>query len=384
MKKYFSLLLAMLLGSMATAVAQSTMCVNKTDGTKVIISIAEIEDIVFPDDNALQVDMPYQRYCLYLDQWVQLAATCSRDGEEVLATPAWESNDPAVATVDGDGKVTAVGPGECDIICRCEGGEARLTLTVFEDKQFDMEIYNLKNRSCSYRITPLDPSVRYYYNLRVQSGEYSVESMDQHGSEEQNIYHFAMDWWDFVASQYGGMTWQDYMNDYETVVGNVDETSEEAYSGGLNAGTMYNLYAFGLNTDGSLATPVQTLKFTTTTPQPVDMTFACNFDKVTSSDVRFTITPSNLDAPYFVNVQKAGSYVDWYIENDKVDDMISQLVSSFSPEMYPDCYNTGVAMHMGTDYLASLKSGTEYCVIVFGWDDGQTTPVAFFRFTTSR
>lgn len=157
MKKYFSLLLAMLLGSMATAVAQSTMCVNKTDGTKVIISIAEIEDIVFPDDNALQVDMPYQRYCLYLDQWVQLTATCSRDGEEVLAIPAWESNDPAVATVDGDGKVTAVGPGECDIICRCEGGEARLTLTVFEDKQFDMEIYNLKTARAVIASRPSTP-----------------------------------------------------------------------------------------------------------------------------------------------------------------------------------------------------------------------------------
>ena len=42
----------------------------------------------------------------------------------------WRSSDEAVATVDGNGLVTAVGPGTCEIVASAGGYEDRCIITV--------------------------------------------------------------------------------------------------------------------------------------------------------------------------------------------------------------------------------------------------------------
>lgn len=380
MKKIFTLIAAMIvLGTMA-AQAQSTMVVKKTDGTTVEIKVAEIQDITFPDDNREEVTfMYYKRFWLHPEQWMQLVTQIYRNGEEVSTYVEWSSTDESVATVDKYGKVTGVGDGKCQILATTQEGQGSFEVNVVTEPQIDLNVYDISNRDCQYTITPKDPATKYYYNLRIQSGSYSVDDFDPYGSEEQNMLHFARDWWSFVAGMYG-TTWQEYMNQTLSE-GVVSEGAEATQSDGLIPGQQYCLYAFGLDEEGELTTPIEVKKFTTTKPESVEMTFGCEFNEIKSDDATFTITPSDQSQPYFVNVQRA-SYVDWFVENDKMDDMVTSLTGTVTPDMYPEAYCTGTATRKMTDYLGTVRSNNDYYVIVFGWNDGQTTPVQVFSFHT--
>lgn len=380
MKKLFTLFFALVVSSMMTVQAQSTMRVTKTDGTVVNIKVADIDEITFPGDDEAEVSfMYYNRFWLHPEQWVQLVTTIMRDGEEVYAFVEWKSTDESVATVDNTGKVTGVGDGKCQILAVTEYGQGQFEIDVVTEPQIDLNVTNIQNRDCRYTITPKDPATKYYYNLRIQSGSYSVDDFDQYGSEEQNMLHFARDWWSFVASMYG-IEWKDYMNDTLNE-GVVSEGAEATQSDGLIPGQQYCLYAFGLDEEGELTTPIEVTKFTTTKPEMTDMTFECEFNEIKSDDATFTITPSDQTQPYFVNVQRA-SYVEWFIENEKLDEMVTSLTGSITPGQYPEAYNTGTATRKMTDFLGTVRSNNDYYVIVFGWDDGQTTDVQVFKFHT--
>lgn len=378
MKQILLTMAALLLGCLFQVQAQSTMRVSKTDGTTIDIPVDEIEEVSFPDDNALLITLPYHSFWLHPGQWLQLKAECSRQGVPQQASVKWQSTDEHVATVDGRGKVTAVGDGTCQIMAMADGSVARMTISVVTQQQFDVNVFDIQNRSCRYTIDPVDPTVTYYYNLRIQSGDYSVDSMDQYGSEEQNIYHFSIDWWDYVASMYG-ITWQEYMA--ETLShGRINDGSSSTHDA-LVPGAQYCLYVFGMTPDGVLSTPVEVTKFQTTSPEQSDLTFEVTMDVIESQYAKFSITPSNDDEKYFVNVQRA-SYVDWFVENDKLDVMASDLTGSFMPSMYPEAYCQGPVTRDTSDFLASVRANNDYYVIVFGWDEGQTTPVTLVPFHT--
>lgn len=380
MKKIFTLIFAMVIGSMMTVQAQTKMCVTKTDGTKVVINVSEIQDITFPNDNEMEVGfMYYKRFWLHPEQWVQLMTTIYQNGEEIFTHVEWQSTDEKVATVDKYGKVTGVGDGQCKILAITEGGQGEFDINVVTEPQLAMNIYDIQNRSCRYTITPKNSATKYYYNLRKQSGDYSVDSFDPYGSEEQNMLHYTRDWFSFVAGLYG-VTWIEYMN-MSLTEGNIDEGSDATNSSGLNPGEEYCLYAFGLDEEGELTTPIEVKKFTTTLPSQNDMTFECAVTDIQSDDATFTITPSDQTKPYFVNVQRA-SYVDYFIENDKMDAMATDLAGSFSPSLYPEAYCTGTATRKMTDFLGTVRSNNDYYVIVFGWEEGLTTPVQVFKFHT--
>lgn len=369
------LLSVVLLAGFCQAQAQSTMVVTKTDGTQLSVRVAEIQDVTFPNDNRLNIALSYGSYWLHPGQWVQLEAVCTTpDGEETYADIAWRSTNPDVVTVDAEGRVTAVGDGQCQVLAVAEEGSASIAMNVVTEPMLQIEVQEITNLTCSYTVTPADPTLRYHYDYRIQSGDYSVDGLDQYGSEEQNLYHFVRDWWAFCGDLYG-MGWVDYMNSGVLVTGPQSE-----YITGLTPGSEYCLYAFATNEDGSLASPVEVVKFQTGIPVASDITFEVTMGTITSSSATCTITPS-CDDPYFVNVQRA-SYVDWFIERDRVDDMVPSLASSFSPEIYPVCYCQGTVTRSTDDFLSNTRSDSDYYVIVFGYNEGQTSPVTLVKFHT--
>lgn len=376
MKRIFTLLFSIVLLCQTTLLwAQSSMVITKTDGTQISIHVAEIENVTFPSDDRLQVAITYGGYWLHPGQWAQLEAVVTTpDGEETYADITWKSTDEAVAKVNEDGVVTGVGDGSCKILAVTDEGQGVLPVNVVTRPMLDIEVNEIGNRSCTYTITPTDPEIRYYYDYRVQSGEYSVDRLDQYGSEEQNIYHFAIDWWKFCGSMYG-CTWQEFMNEYGLCSGVQSERQTE-----LIENSQYCVFAFALNENGSLASPVELTKFCTTAPEPSDITF-----EVTVNDPGngvFTIVPSN-DDPYFVNVQRA-SYVEWFVERDNVEStMVNSLVEAVKPDVYPEAYCSGTVTRSATDFLASLRSDEDYYIIVFGYNDGLTSPVTLVKFHTN-
>lgn len=366
-------LLLLLAGS---SMAQSSMVVTKTDGTQISIRVAEIQDVTFPSDNRVKVEVPYESFWLKPEQWIQLEAYCyTPEGDPLQSAITWKSTNEQVATVDEDGVVIGVGDGTCQILATTDGGQAQLTINVTSRTMLNIELEDIQNRQCTYSVTPADSTLRYYYLLRIQSGEYSVDRMDQYGSEEQNCYHFALDWWDFCASLYG-MSWVDFMNEVGLSSGKTTETEGE-----LKPGEQYCIFAFAMHEDGTLASPVEITKFMTTLPEASDNTFEVTVDTITSAEVIFTIVPSNNDK-YFVNVQRA-SYVEWFINNNCVrEEMVPSLTNTITPSLYPEAYCQGTVTRSTSDFLESIRKDTDYYVIVFGYDDGLTTDVSLTKFHT--
>ncbi len=363
------------------AMAQSTMVVTKTDGTQIKIKVTEIQDVTFPEINPINVDISYYtKYWLHPEQWMQLEAIATDNGAEVYADIEWKSTDEKVATVDPEGVVTGVADGKCDI-CAVVDGEslASIEINVVTEPQFDLKVTNIGNRTCSYTVTPKNNNIRYYHNMRVQSGSYSVDNFDEYGSEEQNMLHFTYSWYDFAASLYG-MTRVEYMNYPGMLVsGKKSGTQEDFYSDGLTPNTTYCFYAFGLDEAGNLSTPVEVMKFDTTKPVWYeDFTFECTIDEINESGAKFTITPSDPTKQYFVCTQRE-AYVSYFIENDKLNDMANDLAKSFKPEVYPVAYCKGTCQRSTDDFLASVRKNSDYYVIVFGYDDGQISPVQLFK-----
>lgn len=384
MKRFFSLFSSLLsilivwmaLGCGYQAKAQSSMVITKTDGTQVTILVADIQDVTFPSDDRTLVDLSYKGFWLKPEQWIRVQAKCTTaNGEPVDARVTWKSTDESVAKVNQWGVVTGVGDGSCQILAITDEGQGSMTINVTSQTLLDIQVGNIENLTCSYTVTPADPSLRYYTLLRIQSGDYSVDGMDQYGSEEQNVYHFALDWWQFCADMYG-MTWVEFMNEIGLSSGTISESES-----GLKSGAQYCIFAFAMNEDGTIASPVEVKKFTTPVPEQSDITFNVNVDQILSSEVIFTVVPSNNDK-YFVNVQRA-SYVDWFIENDCVEtEMVQSLTSSISPSQYPEAYCQGTVTRSTDDFLASIRKNTDYYIIVFGFDNGLTSEVSLTKFHT--
>lgn len=377
MKKIFTLIALFAISMMA--VAQSTMCITKTDGTQIKIRVAEIQDVTFPDDNTVDVNISYYtKYWLHPEQWMQLEALCTKDGQEAFADIQWKSTDETVASVDAEGVVTGVGDGQCQILAIADGSQASITINVVTEAQLDLQVTNIGNRSCDYSITPKDNNIRYYSNIRIQSGDYSVDNFDQYGSEEQNMLHFTYDWFDFAAGT-AGMTREEYMNLEGVLTTGPTSGDNTEFSSTLMPGEQYCFYAFGLDDEGNLATPVEVKKFTTTKPAwHEELTFECKIENISTSGASFTITPSDQTLPYFVSVQRE-SYVQYFIDNDKMNEMATNLTESFNPAMYPEAYCVSTCTRSTDDFLSSIRKNNDYYVIVFGFEDGQTSPVQIFK-----
>lgn len=321
------------------------------------------------------LSLNHDKWCMHIGQTIHLIAYEQND----FAEPEdWQSSNPEVAKVDRNGVVTSLGEGTAVVTASIGTATASIEVTVTESKAFDITFSNITNTHCDYSVVPANPSVRYYYQMRLTHGdEYSIESMDDHGSQEENIFYFTYDWFDFCAGLYGNMTWNEVMQP-QLEQGTVTGDNTDFYSV-LTPGTEYTIYAMGFDADGNLVTPIEMASFTTTAPTASDITFNIHIGACHSNDAEFTVRPSNND-PYLVCVQKA-SYVEWFMERDRLDDMAQPLAESYATDVRYPALQQGVCMLHASDFV-NVRSNADYYVIVFGYDDGVTSPVSVKHFYT--
>lgn len=378
MRKFISLLIVGLLFGLTATAQPRQMRVTKTDGTTLLIGIDEIESIDFPELYNLALNT--SKWCLHPGGTLHLELYTVEGTDQIgQVADSWESSDESVCTVDREGVVTAVAEGTA-VVSGCLGdGRASASIKVTAQKAFAMSVTDITNNSCSYSITPADPDVRYYYNMRNLHGEYSIDAMTDYGSTEENIYYFTRDWYQFVAEQYGDRSWNDAMQP-QLDKGPKSGTHADFYKM-LEPGTEYALYAIGFDADGFLTTPVEMLTFETTAPQQSTMTFDITIDRCLSTDAMFTVTPSTNDETYLVCVQSGDRYVNWFIENDKVESMAQPMIEQYASDSRYPAVNRGPVTLKASDFV-NPRSGEDYYVIVFGYNDGQTTPITLKRFRT--
>jgi hypothetical protein len=166
--------------------------------------------------------------------------------------------------------------------------------------------------------------------------------------------------------------------------------------------TEYLVWAYGVNTDGTVTTPITRKVFKTLTPEPSTMTFEVPnietewYEQTTAEGLlrgwvaKATIRPSAKSEKYFVTITNKDWY-DWYFtenndgrsDDDYIAHQILMNTSKTSGEVISMCKSGDFVYDCFVEREILLKPDREYAVFIFGMDEnGATTELNVFPFTT--
>ncbi|MDY5823970.1 MAG: hypothetical protein SPJ99_03810, partial [Candidatus Coprenecus sp.] len=186
---------------------------------------------------------------------------------------------------------------------------------------------------------------------------------------EQAVFKQELDWYQYLATAYE-MTLAEALEQL-LVMGRKTFSSSEFYRS-LMWDTEYSAYAFGLTLDAEVTTQLFKNSVKTTSPTPSDNTFKIENITTKSGYVNFHLATANDDRYYITAQQK--TFVDRF-SND--EDLIRKLIDVTGS--YPDYFHNG-----SKDFeLPVGEPETEYCIIIFGFDEGPTTAVTKEFFTSA-
>lgn len=144
-------------------------------------------------------------------------------------------------------------------------------------------------------------------------------------------------------------------------------------------GTEYNVYVFGLSTDGTVATPVSTLNFTLNSVDKISTTFDLKA-AANGTSVNISAKPSDKSQLYFVNAMVKTTYNAY---ENPVQEGINSIAQSYNvtpAEVVKELGSKGDY----TDTFTGLKANTTYVLFAAAVDaDGAviSDPVTY-EFTT--
>lgn len=259
---------------------------------------------------------------------------------------------------------------------------------------FDIEVSDIKGMSANIAITPPQNDMRYFFWL------YTMDSYEryQHGNDyELLIYDYSF--WVYISQLYN-YTIEEVI-EMDTVVGSVSlSTDKLLYIAEWD--TEYLIWAYGIETDGTVTTPITRNTFKTLTPEPSAMTFEVLnietewYEQTTAEGLlrgwvaKATIEPSVKSEKYFVTITNKDWY-DWYFTSDNDgrndDDYICHQIlintSKTSSQIGTMCKSGDFVYDCFVEREILLKPDREYAVFIFGMDEnGATTELNVFPFTT--
>lgn len=251
------------------------------------------------------------------------------------------------------------------------------------DQPFDIQASDITWGDCKVTITPKDPNAKYVWGMR------NVDYINKYWTDSEadpldQLYQRDYDWYNNLADMYGGTVYDQW--ETELVQGVFE--GRTGTSDVVRWGHDIVVYAYTIDSDAKLSSPVVKKIVTTTMPKKSDITFDVTINKEGSNGVNATITPSN-DELYFVDVQRK-RFLDWYDQNGVPRDSAAFSLLELawkSTEPYGE-ENVMQRLHTGSytikqdDY--GLFSGQNYQIIVFGYNNGASTEIQTFDFNTLR
>lgn len=255
------------------------------------------------------------------------------------------------------------------------GAHAQVTATTDGSDYFSFSVKNVNWCGGEVTVTPKDPDMKYYFYSRDMA--YVSQTF---GDDWSKVFATDRSWYEYIASVYGGTVYENWAADLVTGTKTFKTTDNDI----TQWGGKIVVYAYAIDDNANITTPMCLFYFDTTKPNASANTFDVKINEVHPNSVAATVTPSNND-PYVIDVQKK-KFVDWYINSGiSLDSMTFVLAQS-------QIKNLGeIETHNGTYTMNpkdwSLNSpGTEYEVIVYGFDNGLSTPdnIAMAKFTTLR
>lgn len=259
---------------------------------------------------------------------------------------------------------------------------------------FDIEVSDIKGMSARVTITPPENDMRYFFWL------YTMDSYEryQHCNDyELLIYDYSF--WLYISQLYNYSL--EEVITMDTIKGKVSlSTDNILYIAEWD--TEYLVWAYGINTDGTVTTPITRKVFKTLAPEPSTMTFEVPnietewYEQTTAEGLlrgwvaKATIRPSAKSEKYFVTITNKDWY-DWYFTSDNDgrsdDDYIAHQIlintSKTSAEVISMCKSGDFVYDCFVEREILLKPDREYAVFIFGMDEnGATTELNVFPFTT--
>lgn len=259
---------------------------------------------------------------------------------------------------------------------------------------FDIEVSDIKGMSARITITPPESDMRYFFWL------YTMDSYERYQHcNDYELLRYDYSFWLYISQLYNYSL--EEVITMDTIKGKVSlSTDNILYIAEWD--TEYLVWAYGINTDGTVTTPITREVFKTLAPEPSTMTFEVPnietewYEQTTSEGLlrgwvaKATIKPSAKSEKYFVTITNKDWY-DWYFTSDNDgrsdDDYIAHQIlintSKTSTEVVSMCKSGDFVYDCFVEREILLKPDREYAVFIFGMDEnGATTELNVFPFTT--
>ena len=240
---------------------------------------------------------------------------------------------------------------------------------------FDLSVSEISMRNARVKIVPGNPRQKYVFDVVTKA------LVERAGGLGNLFEYHDKSYWEFVASMYDGMTWQE-VAEVDLCQGTIEDLCTDIPAlGQLHWDEDYYLYAYALDDDFNPSSDVFAYEFKTLAPEMTDLTFNVTLNEIVAdadnagmNKAVFTIVPSN-DEDTYGNHMHEVSFYDFYVDNPDFtyEDYLENQV-------YPYIFST----RKGTQTLTyrNIKPSKEYIFITTGWNEAPTTDdITIYRFS---
>lgn len=243
--------------------------------------------------------------------------------------------------------------------------------TTAGEEDFLLNITELTSGHVNFDIVPKDKAMKYTYTL-LPKQKYD-DAVEYNG----DIFLYDVAWWEFLAENYGESDWRNIMNKL-LVAGDYTFKSHEEY-GFMDWDTDHVFYCYGIDEKGNATTPLYKNEFKSPMPVPSDNEITVEILEVLENGCNIRVTTTNDDL-YVVNAQRQ-TFIDYWEQEGTETDMLKVL--------YNDCeFNQEWCnyRHNGSSefFVKAKKPDTDYVLIVFGSNEGPSTPIQYIKFKTAK
>lgn len=245
-------------------------------------------------------------------------------------------------------------------------------------EDFTVTLTSLHSGDVWLSIEPKDKEMTYWYSLLIKE---DVPATDE------ELIAADLDYFNYIADQYG-ITLSTLLSE-NLVSGDIDWRYN-----GLSARTEYVLYMYGLSTDGTAQTTVNSLTFITPAVKALDCTFdIVAGDNITATSFSVTIVPSDDHVGYFFDVFPAAMYEEFCLSDAaNLPGFIAEYIPAIASENgYTVPATVGLISNYGaitTDFTSEdgIEPSSTYYVfaIGIGADGTATTEAEVITVTTGR
>lgn len=225
------------------------------------------------------------------------------------------------------------------------------------NEYFMLEVSDVTPTSCHFSVQPKDETMPYVVML--------VEKADFDAFEDEYKYQDSdLEWFHRKALE-EGKDLTEWLEDFLHV------GSFESDEAGLMPDTAYYLYAYGLDYEGYFTTGVTKIEFSTPEIMMTDMTFDIQVSDIGVTGAKVSVTASEKDALFFVNVFSVAEYEQWGGDETAYASHAAALVDYYikmGQSLEAIVTNLG---SIGTEelFFNELTDNTEYIAYAVGIDE---------------